>query len=362
MAQDLRSQVGQLLIMGFDGTAPSHSLEKLMFDLRPAGVILFAANLESPTQCHDLLAFCRSKAEVPLFTCIDLEGGTVDRFRKIIGPAPPPHDVARTGDRKLFEAFGRLLGAESRKLGFNVDFAPVSDLGFERSRSVLGSRTVSADPKATIVFVREFLRGLKSERVLGCGKHFPGLGEADLDSHHLLPVIEKPWQRMWAEDLAPYRALHRQYPFVMVAHAAYPQVTNGRTPASLSRTWIADVLRTKVGYRGLIISDDLDMGAVLATGPIEEAAVGCIRAGADMFLVCHKEDQIRRAHEAVMREAERDRTFAEQVRQASRRVVRFKTGAPELKRAAPRPTEKTVAGLRRALERFHLRLRKALGE
>src|ERR1019366_2658832 len=148
------------------------------------------------------------------------------------------------------------------------------------SWAAAGPRTTSADPKETIQYAREFLRGLSDCKILGCGKHFPGLGEANLDSHNALPVIDKPWKRLWNEDLLPYRELRRDLPFVMVAHAAYPQVTGDRTPASLSNKWMSEVLRKKIGYRGLIITDDLEMGGVLAAASIEDAAVETLRAGA----------------------------------------------------------------------------------
>src|SRR5262249_48961504 len=194
--------------------------------------------------------------------------------------------------RKLFRMHGNILGLEARALGFNTDFAPVFDLGFAASRAVLSSRTASADPEKTILYAREFLRGLKAARVLGCGKHFPGLGEGNLDSHHSMPVVEKSWKAMWAEDLRPYRELRAQIPFVMVAHAAYPEITKDHQPASLSRKWMQEVLRKKIGYRGLIISDDLEMGGVLSTGPIEDVAVETLRAGADMFLICHNQELV----------------------------------------------------------------------
>src|SRR5262249_26858193 len=154
------------------------------------------------------------------------------------------------------------------------------------------------------------LRGLKSAKVLGCGKHFPGLGEANLDTHHELPSIAKSWKKLWAEDLLPYRRLRREIPFVMVAHASYPAVTKDKLPASLSRKWMTDILRKKIGYRGLIVSDDLEMGGVLAAGSIEEVAVETLRAGADIFLVCHNQELVWRSYEAVLREAERNRKFA----------------------------------------------------
>ena len=127
---------------------------------------------------------------------------------------------------------------------------------------------------------------------------------------------------MWKEDLLPYRELHRELPFVMVAHAAYPQVTGDHTPASLSKKWMSDILRKKIGYRGLIISDDLDMGGVLAAASIEDAAVETLRAGADMFLVCQKEESVRRAFEAVLKRAESDKKFARAGRREVRRVLK----------------------------------------
>jgi beta-N-acetylhexosaminidase len=197
--------------------------------------------------------------------------------------------------------------------------------------------------------VREFLRGLKDARVLGCGKHFPGLGEANLDTHKELPTVAKPWKRLWEEDLSPYRALHAQMPFVMVAHAAYPEVTKDVTPASLSKKWMGEILRKKIGYRGLIISDDLEMGGVLAAGPIEDAAVQTLKAGADIFLVCHNEEHVWRAYEAVFKLAERDRRFATVIADRSKRVLAFKKKSRELKQRVPAPTGKVIDKLRREL-------------
>jgi len=259
-----------------------------------------------------------------LFTCVDLEGGTVDRFRDALGATPSAAEVFATGERSLFHKHGEIIGANCRALGFNVDFAPVLDLGFEASRSVLGSRAVSADPVETIAYAREFLAGLRAANVIGCGKHFPGLGEGKLDSHHELPVIQKPLNRLWAEDLLPYRTLRRQLPMVMVSHAAYPQVTKDRTPASLSKIWITDILGKRIGYRDLIVSDDLEMGGVLAAAPIGEAAVEFVRAGGDLCLICHKEDSVLSAHEALITTAEKDAKFARQVVEAVRRVLAFK--------------------------------------
>jgi len=348
----LRAEAGQLLILGFEGTELTPQRRVLLTELQPGGVILFAPNIVEPSQTWELLRDCQSAVPTPLFRCVDLEGGMVDRLKLVLAPAPAAATVAATGKKRLFRRHGRLIGEEVRALGFNTDFAPVFDLGFVASRSVLGTRTASEDPKKVVAYAREFLRGLKEARVLGCGKHFPGLGEAALDTHHDLPAVEKPWKALWAEDLYPYRALKREMAFVMVAHAAYPAVTRDRAPASISRKWMAEILRKKIGYRGLVVSDDLEMGGVLAATPIEQAAVETLRAGADLFLVCHKEELVRRSYEAVVREAERDKSFARRVQEAARRVLAFKRRTRAMRAAASAPSKQEVAWLRSAMQRF----------
>jgi beta-N-acetylhexosaminidase len=355
--RELAADVGQLLIMGFDGVEMSERLSRRLSAIRPGGVILFARNIRQPLQTWQLLRDCRRHAPAPMFLCVDLEGGDVDRFRNLLGPAPAAAAVFASGDSNLFRAHGHAIGCAVRALGFNTDFAPVLDLGFPASRSVLGTRAVSADPRQAILYARHFLAGLKSAGVLGCGKHFPGLGEGRLDSHHRLPRIRKDFRRLWAEDLLPYRVLRNQLVFVMVAHAAYPTVTGDGTPASLSRKWMAEILRRKIGFRGLIVSDDLDMGGVLAAASVEDAAIHTLRAGADMFLVCQREDNAVRAFEAVLREAERDRRFAQLVRQASRRVLAVKGRRGELRRPSPPPQVRSVERLTRRLWELGERVR-----
>jgi beta-N-acetylhexosaminidase len=368
--QHLRVQIGQLLIIGFDGTKMSPRIASLLTKIQPAGVILFARNITGAEQTHTLLRECQKCVATPLFTCVDLEGGTVDRFRNVIGRTPSPAEVFATGSRVLFRKHGRVIGENCAALGFNVDLAPVLDLAYQASRSVLRSRAVSEDPKQVVAYAREFLRGLGEAGVLGCGKHFPGLGEATLDTHHELPSVEQPLRKLWDEDLLPYRSLslRRELPFVMVSHAAFPAVTKARIPASLSKKWITGILRKKIGYRGLVCSDDLEMGGVLAACPIKEAAIehvtiGHIRAGGDLGLICHREDFILRAHAAMIREAERDGKFARRVRESAGRVLAFKEKAFDKRSAArrriPAPTPARVEKLTRQLWEFGEELRLA---
>jgi beta-N-acetylhexosaminidase len=352
-ALDLRQQVGQLLVMGFDGTDVTGQLRSMLGTLNPGGIILFKRNIEEAAQVHGLLRRAQQVVAAPMFLCVDMEGGTVDRLRDAIAPIPSVAEVAATESTKLFRKHGSLIGDEICALGFNTDFAPCLDLRFEASKKVLGSRTVSDNPKRTIRYARAFLRGLSDAGIIGCGKHFPGLGEGTLDSHLHLPSIDKKWKDLWKEDLRPYRRLRKDLPMVMVAHASYPDVTGDKLPASLSKVWIKDILKKKIGFKGLVVSDDLEMGGVLASAPIGEAAVQTITAGSDLMLVCHKEEHVWLAFESVYKLAEANQDFAKLIAKRSKRVLQFKRESRSLlTRAASRPTPRTVDKLCRRIWEF----------
>ena len=351
-ATELRLQVGQLLIMGFEGTEVSSHLRTTLSTLQPGGIILFRRNIEAPDQTYALNRECHSYLHTAPFLSVDLEGGTVDRFRDLIAPMPSVADVAAAGQKKLLRKHGLLLGAECRTLGFNTDFTPCLDLRLPPSLSVMTSRTISPDPKATVAGAREILRGLHDCYILSCGKHFPGLGEGRLDSHKGMPEIVKPLKRLWEEDLYPYRELKRQLPFVMVCHASYPAVTGDHTPASISRKWVTDILRKKIGYKGLIVTDDLEMGGVQEALPVEEAAVEAIRAGCDLFIVSRQEELVWKTYETVLRQAEKDKRFADLVRKAAKHITSVKKKAGELKKRPKPPSTKSIDALRRKIWEF----------
>lgn len=334
----------------------SPRLFDLLTRLQPAGVILFARNIESAQQTHKLLKDCQACVRQPLFTCVDLEGGKVDRFRKITGSSPSAADVFASGP-KFFRKHGEIIGKTCRALGFNVDFAPVLDLAFEASRSVMSSRSVSEDPKEVIRYAREFLEGLSAAAVIGAGKHFPGLGEGNLDSHHDLPVIEKNLKKLWDEDLVPYRVMKRELPMVLISHANYPAATKDRLPASLSKKWITDVLRKRIGYKGLIVSDDLEMGGVLKAAPIDEAAVGFVRAGGDLCLICHQQEFVEQAFETMQRTFEREAAFRRRVTESSKKIEAFKRKHAKLLRMSGPPSQEKIDRLSRQLWEFSERVR-----
>ncbi len=348
----MNSNLGQLLTIGFEAAEMSPQLAALLTRIQPGGVILFARNIQSADQTFNLLRQCRDRVSTPIFTAVDMEGGSVDRFRNIFGRAPSAADVFASAKRPLFRKHGRLIGTCCRALGFNTDFAPVVDLAFEVSRNVMASRAVSADPRQAVIYAREFLGGLLAAGVIGVGKHFPGLGEANLDTHHELPSVHKPFRKLWEEDIYPYRAMRREFPMILVGHANYAQVTRDTRPASLSRKWIAEVLRKKIGYRGLIVSDDMEMGGVLKAASIEEATIEFIRAGGDLCLICRQEEFVARAFEALVKEAEKDRTFARRAAESVKRILAFKKKSSELRRTSAPPDPAKVQQLSAQLQAF----------
>jgi beta-N-acetylhexosaminidase len=187
---------------------------------------------------------------------------------------------------------------------------------------VLGSRPPGASAAEVTEFARDFLEGLTKLGVVSCGKHFPGLGGATGDTHFVTPEINRDWQQIWNEDLVPYRELHAAMPMVMMNHAAYPATPGGMRPASASAFWITTVLRKRIGYRGIILSDDLEMGGILKFLPVEEAAIAAVRAGSDLLEICHSAELILRSYEALITEGERSAAFRKLLLDRAREVMR----------------------------------------
>ena len=348
---------GQLLTIGFDGTAMTPELGELLAHIQPGGVILFARNIVNAQQTHRLLRDCQARVERPLFAMVDLEGGRVDRFRQVTGPSPAAAEVFATRDPRLYRRHGEIIGRICRALGFNTDLAPVLDLAFEASRAVMSSRAVSAKPQEVIAYARAFLAGLNAAKIIGAGKHFPGLGEGKLDSHHDLPVIRKTFDKLWSEDLVPYRAMKRDLPMALVNHANYPQATRDNLPATLSKKWISDILRRKIGYRGLIISDDLEMGGVLKAAPVERAAVEFIRAGGDLCLVCHAREAVEGSFAALAGECSKNAAFRRRAQESLGRLASFKHRHARSLRIGSASSEEKIARLSRQLWEFSERVR-----
>ena len=317
-------QAGQLLIVGVAGPSLSEAERSWFQQIRPGGLILFRRNIEEASHTGTLLRQADRLGTTPLFRCVDEEGGLVDRLRDVLAPLPSPAAVFATGKRQLYRQHGWLVAREARALGFNTVLAPVLDLALPESAAVLRSRAVAAEPWRVIDYARTFLAGLKIENILGCGKHFPGLGGGAADSHHSMPVIPRQTRLMWRTDLAPWLAVGPRLPFAMVAHASYPWPGRDPATATVSRYWVTNVLRRQIRFKGIILSDDMEMGGILSQMPIEEAVVQALLAGIQMIEVCRDPVLVQRAYEAIVKEAERSRAFRNVVSSAWRKIYRSK--------------------------------------
>jgi beta-N-acetylhexosaminidase len=345
MTATVRQAAGSLLVVGLAGTELT-GLERAWLRLvRPAGIILFKRNVTDAAQTRDLLeeatGFCCPKA----VRCVDVEGGTVNRLRDALAPIAsaqavaaamwnPTHSqkarrdgapgVPASGASALARKHGDLIARAVKAFGFNTTLAPVVDLALPEAAEVLGSRTAGANAAEVIGYARDFLAGIAAQGVVGCGKHFPGLGGATGDTHFVTPAIQRTWTQLWEEDAVPYRELHRVMPMIMMNHAAYPQTPGKNEPASASRFWIAETLRKRIGYKGIILSDDLEMGGILKFLPVEEAAVAAIRAGSDLLEICHSPELILRTYEALVSEGERSAAFRKLLLATARESARMR--------------------------------------
>jgi beta-N-acetylhexosaminidase len=318
-------------------------------------VILFRRNIDNATQTRALLAQTTEYCAPHSLRCVDVEGGTVDRLRDALAPMPSAQAVfaaaQASGKPALMREHGELVARAVKAFGFNTTLAPVLDLGLPASAKVMATRVVSTDPKVVATYCAHFLGGLAAHRVVGCGKHFPGLGGGTLDSHHETPSIDRTKRELTNDDLYPYCELRDRLPMIMVSHAAYPRTPSGNRPASVSPYWVTTILRKRIGYRGLAFSDDLEMGGVLNFLPIEGAAIEAVRAGMDLIEVCHSPELILRAYEALIAEAERSTTFRtvllKRTRQSARLRAKYFSG-----RTPPALSAKQFASLQNEIKRF----------
>jgi beta-N-acetylhexosaminidase len=318
----LRRAAGELLVVGLGGTELT-GLERAWLKLvRPAGIILFRRNISDAWQSRALLRDATGIITPNALRCVDLEGGSVDRLRDALAPMPSAQAVAQCdarnqqlgngrGVRNVFATeHGALVARAVKAFGFNTTLAPVLDLGLPDSAGVMGTRAASPSAKGITAYAEGFLAGLALHGVVGCAKHFPGLGGGTRDSHLETPAILRNNDEIWREDLAPYRNLHDRLPMVMVNHAAYPATAGKSLPASVSHYWMTAVLRKRIGYKGIVFSDDLEMGGILRFMPIEEAVVSAVRAGMDLMEICHSPELILRAYESLVAEAEKSKSFS----------------------------------------------------
>jgi beta-N-acetylhexosaminidase len=334
---DRKRRAAQRLILGFEGTSVPEDIKQFCREAPPAGFILFARNVEEPAQVRELNRELASLLpdSLPPILSVDQEGGRVMRVRDTAWP--PMRWLGNVNDLALTRQVGAGIGAELAAMGFNLDWAPVADVDSNPKNPVIGDRSFSRDPKRVAQHVGAFLDGLHTAGLMGCVKHFPGHGDTSVDSHLDLPIVEKETPDLEQCELVPFAAAVRAgVEAVMTAHVVYPTLDEDH-PATMSRVVLSDWLRGRLGHKGLIVSDDMEMGAVRDRYPLAHQLDLACRATIDLFLCCKDPSLQVRAFEQLVHMQEADKRHDDlsilsnkRVMAARRRFLLDPTPAPPL--------------------------------
>jgi beta-N-acetylhexosaminidase len=339
LSLSLEQQIGQFFYIGLAGPKIDAETRALIEEVQPGGVIVFGRNVESAEQLRKLLDDVREILPTAPLLGIDQEGGLVDRLRKIFTPMPSARTIRAHGDLAGARALGRITGEALRLLGFNMNFAPVMSIMTDE-RDLLSnglySRSFGRSPGEVLGYTTVYLRGLQETGIVGCLKHFPGIGAGEVDSHEQMPMVRLSHDDLMAQDLAPYIELFQRKDdrvrCVMVSHGGFPNidiikgVTGGLLePASLSHNIVTNLLRRELGYQHLVVTDDLEMGAIAKHCEIEAATVRAFIAGNDMMLICARPDIIRRGYHSLLNTARDGKLPKDRMRGSLKRIAAMKS-------------------------------------
>lgn len=321
-AMTVEELVGQLLVAGIEGKEPGGDAMQIIEELHVGGIILFGRNVESAGQLAALTNALKESNQragnVPVFLCVDEEGGMVSRMPPEVADLPNAYDYAQAGED--FYKRGTVLAEECAAFGFHVDFAPVLDIWSNPRNTVIGKRACGTDAETAARLGKALMDGLSDGGVVPVGKHFPGHGDTLTDSHKGLPVVDKTAEELRGFELCPYEY---ELEAVMVGHIQMTKI-DPLLPASLSPKVVTGLLREEMGFEGLVFTDDLTMGAVANTYGMGEAAVKAIQAGCDMALVCHGLDNTKTAYHALLFAVEDGTLSRERLEESARRILTVK--------------------------------------
>jgi beta-N-acetylhexosaminidase len=323
----LKEKIGQLFIVGLQGEVLTGE-EKAIIEQYPfGGFILFSHNCCEPAQ---ILCLCQALWEIanphPPFISIDEEGGRVHRLPKPFTHFPPAACLGQTADPKLAYRAARATAEELALVGINLDFAPVLDVNSNPKNPIIGDRSFAADPQKVMVLGKRWVQGLRDGGIIPCGKHFPGHGDTDNDSHFALPLVRRPLEELEKVELAPFAsACRNQIESLMTAHVLY-HALDPELPATLSQKIVTGLLRQQLDYDGAVFSDDMEMKAISDNYRTEEAVALCARAGVDVMLFGHDLPKAVHAFEFLCSEFEKDATVRAQVEKSYERITKLKRG------------------------------------
>jgi len=311
--------LGQLILTGVPGKELDAKSAALFRRVHPGGFILFGRNIESAAQLRKLVDDLRGLSEVEPIITIDQEGGRVSRLRLIGNEPPNAQQLRDKDDVDLIRRHGDITGRLLRVFGFNLDLCPVLDISFDdNADNSLRGRCYGKTVEQVVRNAGMFNEAMRKQGIASCGKHFPGYSAAKSDAHYELPRIDRSREQLDREELAVFRKFIDKIDSMMICHGWYPCFEPERTPASLSRRIIAELLREDFGFKGLIMTDDLDMGAILNGYGLEETIRLAIGAGNDLAMICHRIPEIENVHRIL------GTLPSDQIERAQKNVARFK--------------------------------------
>ena len=324
--ETLREKVGQMFLIGCQGESLTRDEQLIFAEYQFGGFTLFKRNCAEPAQ---LVRLCRKlwdsvDSQMPPFIAIDQEGGRVHRLPDAFTHFPATARIGGKDNPELARRLGRAAAEELKLVGINLNFAPVLDVDSNPANPVIGDRAFGSDPKRVIEIGSSWTQGLRDSGIIPCGKHFPGHGDTETDSHVELPIVRKTLDQLKTVELPPFaHACRTRIESLMTAHVLYPAL-DGQFPATLSEPIVTGLLRHQFGYDGVVFSDDLEMKAIADRYGVEETAALAIRAGVDVLLFCHEVAKAIQAFEFLCNESERDPVLRARVEESHRRIAALK--------------------------------------
>ncbi|MFT6234952.1 MAG: beta-N-acetylhexosaminidase [Lentimonas sp.] len=299
--------MNQILVTGVPGLTLDAETAKMFRSVQPGGYILFARNIVSAPQLRKLIDDLRDLSDVEPIIMVDEEGGRVSRLRQIGNELPSPQQYRERGRRDLVTRHGALTGQLMRLFGMNLNLCPVVEVSFDdEADNSLRGRCYGTSAKQVVEFAGEFNKALRGEGILSCGKHFPGYAGVVVDPHHELPATHRTQAQLYEAELIPYLKMSSELDSIMTGHTWYSCFDGKELPSSLSSNVIKKLLREEIGYSGLVISDDLDMGALLEKYTQAESIRMAVEAGNDQLLICHRVASLEQAADALKTVASAD--------------------------------------------------------
>lgn len=316
-------KLGQMVMIGIQGTKVDDDSLYMLNQYHMGGVILFDRNMKNPEQVKQLTSDlqAQSNEKVPLFIGIDEEGGDVVRMAEKLTPPPSQKEIGATGDIEQAKTWAIKTAKSLKEMGINVNFAPVADVGSNDKRSY------STDTNTVIDFVRAATKGYQQENIIYSLKHFPGIGKGKVDSHIDSSSIDVVKEVLMTEDILPFKTIIDENEpndyFILVSHLKYPALDE-EYPASLSSKIMTDLLRNELGYKGIIITDDMEMGAVANHNDFRSIGVNAVKAGADIVLVCHEYEHQQEVYLGLLDAVNSGEISQERIDESVKRIIKVK--------------------------------------